>query len=35
VAQERFTIPREALELNNTLNVKAPAARSARGTGKA
>jgi catechol 2,3-dioxygenase-like lactoylglutathione lyase family enzyme len=33
--QERFTIPRGALELNNTLNVKAPSARSAGGTGKA
>jgi hypothetical protein len=27
--QERFTIPRGALELNNTLSVKAPAPRSA------
>jgi catechol 2,3-dioxygenase-like lactoylglutathione lyase family enzyme len=33
--QERLTIPREALELNNTLNVKVPSARSAVGTGKA
>ena len=27
--QERFTIPRSALELNNTLSVKVPAPRSA------
>jgi hypothetical protein len=33
--QERFTIPREALELNNTLNAKMPAAQSSGGTRKA
>ena len=33
--QERFTIPRGALELNNTLSAKVPAARSTRGTRKA
>jgi len=33
--QERFTIPREALELNNTLNAKMPAAQSGAGTRKA
>jgi hypothetical protein len=27
--QERFTIPRDALELNNTLSAKVPAAPSA------
>jgi hypothetical protein len=30
--QERFTIPRGALELNNTLSAKVPAAQSAGGT---
>jgi hypothetical protein len=30
--QERFTIPRGALELDNTLSVKVPAAQSAGGT---
>jgi hypothetical protein len=33
--QERFTIPRGALELNNTLRAKVPAARPAGGTRKA
>src|SRR6516165_8291147 len=33
--QERFTIPRGALELNNTLSAKVPAARPAGGTRKA
>jgi len=33
--QERFTISRDALELNNTLGVKVPAAQSAGGTRKA
>src|SRR6516162_11425922 len=33
--QERFTIPRGALDLNNTLSAKVPAARSAGGTRKA
>jgi len=33
--QERFTIPRGALELNNALSAKAPAAPSARGKRKA
>jgi catechol 2,3-dioxygenase-like lactoylglutathione lyase family enzyme len=32
--QERFTIPRGALELDNTLSAKAPAARSAGGARK-
>jgi hypothetical protein len=30
--QERFTIPRAALELNDTLSAKVPAAQVARGT---
>ena len=29
--QERFTIPRGALELNNTLGAKVPAAKSTAG----
>jgi catechol-2,3-dioxygenase len=33
--QERFTIPRGALELNNTLNAKVPAAQSTGGTRQA
>jgi catechol 2,3-dioxygenase-like lactoylglutathione lyase family enzyme len=33
--QERFTIPRGALELDNTLTAKVPAAKSAGGTRKA
>ena len=33
--QSRFTIPRGALELNDTLSVKEPAAQSAGGTRKA
>jgi hypothetical protein len=33
--QERFTIPRSALELNNTLSAKVPAAQSAGGTRRA
>ena len=33
--QERFTIPRGALELNDTLSAKVPAAQSARGARKA
>jgi hypothetical protein len=33
--QERFTIPRGALELDNTLGAKLPAARSAEGARKA
>jgi catechol 2,3-dioxygenase-like lactoylglutathione lyase family enzyme len=33
--QQRFTIPRGALELNDTLSAKAPAAQSAGGTRKA
>ena len=33
--QERFTIPRGALELDNTLSAKVPAAKSAGGTRKA
>ncbi len=33
--QERFTIPRGALELNNTLSAKVPAAQSTGGTRKA
>ena len=33
--QERFTIPRGALELNNMLSAKVPAAQSAGGTRKA
>jgi hypothetical protein len=33
--QERFTIPRGALELNNTLSAKVPAAQSAGGKRKA
>jgi hypothetical protein len=33
--QERFTIPRAALELNNTFSAKVPAVQSARGTRKA
>jgi hypothetical protein len=33
--QERFTIPRGALELNNTLGAKVPAAQSAGSTRKA
>ena len=33
--QERFTIPRAALELNNTLSAIVPAAKSAGGTGRA
>jgi catechol-2,3-dioxygenase len=33
--EKRFTIPRSALELDNTLNAKAPAARSAGGTRRA
>ena len=32
--QERFTIPRGALELDDTLGAKVPAARSAGGTSK-
>jgi catechol 2,3-dioxygenase-like lactoylglutathione lyase family enzyme len=33
--QERFTIPRSALELNNTISAKMPAAQSARGARRA
>jgi hypothetical protein len=33
--QERFTIPRGALELNNTLSANMPAVQSAGGTRKA
>ena len=33
--QERFTIPRDALDLNNALNAKVPAAQSAGGTRRA
>jgi hypothetical protein len=33
--QERFTIPRGALELDNTLGAKLPAAQSAKGARKA
>ena len=33
--QERFTIPRSALELNNTLSTKVPAAQSAGATQEA
>jgi len=33
--QERFTIPRGALELNDTLSAKVPAGQSARGARKA
>jgi catechol 2,3-dioxygenase-like lactoylglutathione lyase family enzyme len=33
--QERFTIPRSALELNNTISAKIPAAESARGARRA
>ena len=33
--QERFTIPRSALELNNTLSDKVPEAQSAGGTRRA
>lgn len=32
--QERFTIPQEALELNNTLNAKMPPAQSGGGMRK-
>jgi catechol 2,3-dioxygenase-like lactoylglutathione lyase family enzyme len=35
IMQERFTIPRGALDLNNTLSAKVPAARPAGGTRKA
>ncbi len=33
--QMRFTVPRGALELNNTLSAKVPAAQSAGGTREA
>ncbi len=33
--QERFTIPRGALELNNTLSAKVPGAHSGGGTRRA
>jgi catechol-2,3-dioxygenase len=33
--QERFTVPRSALELNDTLNARAPAAQSAGGAREA
>jgi len=33
--QERFTVPRSALELNDTLSARAPAAQSAGGAREA